>query len=194
MIAYVLGAGASAHAGYPLASKLLHALSAWLAHCDESDYWCGQYRNRIAQVAETFGSLDDFEGILEHLEKFGHRRVRPTSSTTYQQNQVDIIHDYAEQLSSTGCDNLDEPSKGFYPQYLRSELIQALREFFYQTEQNGSGPIAYDIFGEHRIGPDSTVISFNYDVALGVRSREQVNGILGRDTALPFSGTDNPHL
>ena len=40
------------------------------------------------------------------------------------------------------------PAEGFYPQYLRSDLISALREFFYQTtEQSRSEPkTAYDSF------------------------------------------------
>jgi hypothetical protein len=49
---------------------------------------------------------------------------------------------------------------------LRSDLITAFREFFYQTEQNRSEPTAYDSFAAQKIMPDSTVITFNYDVAL----------------------------
>jgi hypothetical protein len=166
MIAYILGAGASRHADYPLASKLLHGLAGWLDHCDVREQWVGECRNRIVQVRETFGSRDDFESILGKLEEYGHRRVKPTSATTYRQNVVDIMHDCAERLRGTDCGNPDEPAQGFYPQYLRSELIQALREFFYQTEQKRSEPTACEIFGARRIERDSTVITFNYDVAL----------------------------
>ena len=60
----------------------------------------------------------------------------------------------------------EAPSEGFYPQYLRSDLITAFREFFYQIEQNRSEPTAYDSFASQRITPESTVITFNYDVAL----------------------------
>jgi hypothetical protein len=80
--AYILGAGCSAQAGYPLASGLLRALSEWLDHENESDHWIGACRNRIVQVRETFGSLDDFEGILGKLEEYGYDRVRPTAATT----------------------------------------------------------------------------------------------------------------
>src|SRR5258708_5176416 len=98
MTAYILGAWASAHAGYPLASKLLQGLSDWLDHCDDSEPWVGWCRNRIVQVRETFGSLDDFEGILGKLEEYGQNRVIPTSPTTYQQNHQDIWHDCSERL------------------------------------------------------------------------------------------------
>jgi hypothetical protein len=126
----------------------------------------GQCRNRIVQVIETFGSLDDFESILGRLEDYGLKRVKPASATTYQQNVVDIMHDCMERLTGTHCCSSDEATQGFYPQNLRSELIQGLREFFYQTELNRSEPSAYDVFSEQRIDRDSTVITFNYDVAL----------------------------
>src|ERR1700686_5265174 len=80
MTGYVLGAGASFSAGYPLASNLLDGLSAWLDRCDPSVHWVPWARNRIVQVRETFGSLEDFEGILGKLDEYGtsalHRRVR----------------------------------------------------------------------------------------------------------------------
>lgn len=76
MVAYILGAGASAHAGYPLASKLLHRLADWLDHCDVPDHQAGQWRNRIIQVRETFGALDDFESILGKLEEYGYSECR----------------------------------------------------------------------------------------------------------------------
>ena len=39
MTAYILGAGASAHAGYPLASRLLQALSDWLDGKNDGEHW-----------------------------------------------------------------------------------------------------------------------------------------------------------
>jgi hypothetical protein len=163
MTVYILGAGASANAGYPLASKLLQGVSDWLDHCGRSDPWIGEYRNRVLQVRETFGSLDDFEGILGRLDEYGYRRVPPTSKATYRQNHHDISHDCAEVMR--GRRNPDEPALGFYPQYMRSELIMALHEMFYDSEQKRSTPTAYDSFAE-RIMADSAVITFNYDVAL----------------------------
>jgi hypothetical protein len=166
MTAYVLGAGASANAGYPLASRLLQGLSDWLDGCDDSEDWVGWCRNRIVQVRETFGSLNDFEGILGRLEESGHERVKPTGTTTYRQDYKDIFHDCTKRMQGEACGSPDEPAEGFYPQYLRSDLIMAFRELFYQTEQNRTGLTAYDSFAEKRIGPDSTVITLNYDLAL----------------------------
>src|SRR5713101_1185521 len=122
MTAYILGAGASVSAGYPLASKLLESLSAWLDGCDQSVHWVPWARNRIVQVRETLGSLDDFEGVLGKLEEYGQQRVKPTGATTY----------------------ADVPAEGFYPQYLRSDLISAFREYFYETEDKRRGATGYD--------------------------------------------------
>lgn len=142
--AYILGAGASAHAGYPLASRLLQSLSDWLDRADESEHWVAGCRNRMVQVRETFGSLDDFEGILGKLGEYGHKRVKPTQPTTYRQDPKDIFHDCTERFSGEDDGDPDAPAEGFYPQYLRSDLIMGLREFFYQTEQTRSGQTAYD--------------------------------------------------
>src|ERR1019366_834917 len=91
MTAYVLGAGASFSAGYPLASQLLQKMSDWLDGCDDSQPWVGWCRNRIVQVRETFGSLGDFEGILGKLAESGTNRVTPTGPTRYFQDQKDIF-------------------------------------------------------------------------------------------------------
>ena len=166
MTAYILGAGASAHAGYPVASRLLQALSDWLDCASESEHWVGPCRNRILQVRETFGTLDDFEGILAKLEAYGHKRVRPTGPVTYRQDPKDILHDCTERLRGVDDGAPDAPAKGFYPQYLRSDLIMALREFFYQAEQHRTGQTAYDRFAAQKIESDSLAITLNYDVAL----------------------------
>jgi hypothetical protein len=165
MKAYVLGAGASAHAGYPLASGLLQRLSEWLDRADASEDWVSACRNRIVQVRETFGGLDDFEGILGKLDEYGFDRVKPTVATTYAQDMKDIIHDCTESVRNGDAGDADEPAQGFYPQYLRSDLITAVREFFYRIEQERSGETAYDRFAR-KIDQESLLITLNYDVAL----------------------------
>src|SRR5580704_4317747 len=165
MTAYILGAGASTHAGYPLASRLLQALSDWLDRKGDVEPWVPACRNRIVQVRETFGSLDYFEGILGKLEEFGYGRVTPTGPTTYRQDTKDMFHDCTERMRGVDLGNPDTPATGFYPQYLRSDLISAFREYFHEIETNCNGEIAYDSFAR-RIDPASLIITLNYDVAL----------------------------
>jgi len=168
MKAYVFGAGASVQAGYPLASRLLHALSDWLdsRQADkESLFWVEPCRNRMVQIRETFGSLDSLESVLGKLETCGTNRFKPTSATTYRQDQKDIAHDVMEHMMGRGCGNLDDAAEGFYPQYLRSDLVTAFREMFYFIEESRVGENAYDTFAQ-AVRCDSGFITFNYDVAL----------------------------
>ena len=160
MTSYILGAGASAHAGYPLASRLLQAVSDWLDGKDDKEHWVRDFRNRIVQVRETFGALDDFEGILGKLEEYGHSRVKPTGPTTYRQDTKDIFHDCTERMRGVDLGNTDTPATGFYPQYLRSDLISGFREYFMEIETSRTGEIAYDRFAR-RIGPASLIITLN---------------------------------
>jgi hypothetical protein len=60
---YVLGAGASVHANYPLASGLGTSLAAWIATLPPEH----PYRLTLRQVIEAYGSLGDFEAVLADL-------------------------------------------------------------------------------------------------------------------------------
>ena len=64
MTVYVLGAGASAHAGYPLAAALGVALDSWVEEARPSDH---KYRVQFTQLKEAYGVLSDFEAVLTDL-------------------------------------------------------------------------------------------------------------------------------
>jgi hypothetical protein len=63
MKVYVLGAGASAHAGYPLASPLGTSLAGWIETLQQDH----QYRSRLTQIIGAYGSLANFEAVLADL-------------------------------------------------------------------------------------------------------------------------------
>lgn len=63
MRVYILGAGASAHAGYPLASRLGTGLASWVETLPAKHH----YRERIMQLRTLYGTLDDFETLLTDL-------------------------------------------------------------------------------------------------------------------------------
>jgi hypothetical protein len=157
MTAYVFGAGASAHARYPLASNLLTELAAWLDSQDPEIQHIQLYRCRILQLGMVFPSLADFEGILERLASAGQERL----GTAYECPQS--VRDMFEDLAR-GATNAH--SKGFYPQYLRDDLVSAVREFFYDIEVRQSESTAYANFVRECVTVDDTLITFNYDVAL----------------------------
>jgi hypothetical protein len=55
---YVLGAGASCHAGYPLASNLGLDLEDWTLGSNAAK---DRYQSRLSQLKDLYGSLFDFE-------------------------------------------------------------------------------------------------------------------------------------
>ena len=63
MRVFVLGAGASLHAGYPLAAEMGKSLATWIKTLP-SDH---QYRDCLNQIVDMYGALDDFESILADL-------------------------------------------------------------------------------------------------------------------------------
>jgi len=65
---FILGAGASIHAGYPSAYALLRAVGEWI----ESDQTKGEDRIRVAQLRKCFPTLDDCESILAVVEDKTH--------------------------------------------------------------------------------------------------------------------------
>lgn len=69
MVTYVLGAGASRHAGYPLASNLGTDLRKWIHDTQTAD---SEHRIHIDQIHELYGGLGNIEEILtdlnEHLD------------------------------------------------------------------------------------------------------------------------------
>jgi hypothetical protein len=65
MITYVLGAGASFHAGYPLCSELWPRLATWII---ETQPQASEYRQAIDVVATLNGPVTDVEGMFTDLD------------------------------------------------------------------------------------------------------------------------------
>lgn len=63
MRVYVLGAGASVHAGYPLASQLGAGLASWVATLPATHH----YHSRVNQLRTLYGTLDNFESLMTDL-------------------------------------------------------------------------------------------------------------------------------
>jgi hypothetical protein len=64
MTTYVLGAGASRHAGYPLCSELWSAMAIWVV---ESQPHASEYRQAIDAVAVLHGPVADTERVFTDL-------------------------------------------------------------------------------------------------------------------------------
>jgi hypothetical protein len=63
MRVFVLGAGASRDAGYPLAAEMGRRLAAWGGTVPPEH----AYRSSLEEIADLYGGLDDFEPILADL-------------------------------------------------------------------------------------------------------------------------------
>lgn len=66
MRVFVLGAGASMHAGYPSAARLGAELAAWAQGNDAEG---ARYRDDLRKLQEEFGELFDFERIVTTLQE-----------------------------------------------------------------------------------------------------------------------------
>src|ERR1035437_4409940 len=63
MRVFVLGAGASLHAGYPLAAQMGKCLAAWIDTLSDDH----PHRASLEQIVHVYGPLDNFEPILADL-------------------------------------------------------------------------------------------------------------------------------
>jgi hypothetical protein len=114
MTVFVLGAGASLHAGYPLAAELGNVLRAWINTLSpEHDYQYG-----MAQVVDLYGSLDNFESILADLMTCppGSRAaslgaMRPLLLYNLQE----AVRDYFDVIRSAPAPLYDELSRHLFP-------------------------------------------------------------------------------
>src|SRR5262249_5923792 len=65
MTTYILGAGASYHAGYPLCFELWQKMAAWVIEAQPVD---SEFRQAIDLVATLNGPVSDAEGMFTDLD------------------------------------------------------------------------------------------------------------------------------
>jgi hypothetical protein len=75
MTVYVLGAGASKHAGYPLASSMGKDLIAWMKSRAASIL---EYSTVAAQIEETFPPFEDLDDLFEQMSEVVQKFVSGT--------------------------------------------------------------------------------------------------------------------
>jgi len=84
MTVYVIGAGASKHAGYPLAYSIGKDLLAWMKSCNASIF---EYPLVAEQIREIFGQLEDVDDFFEHVTQL----VKKHQSGTVEQRMLKAI-------------------------------------------------------------------------------------------------------
>lgn len=105
MTTYVLGAGASLHAGYPLCSALWSKMAMWVIQSQTHD---SEYRRAVDTVTTLYGPVDDVEELFTKLDL---RQGAFDTLTEDQQTRLKgglqrCIHEYFKAI----CDqHLDAP-------------------------------------------------------------------------------------
>jgi hypothetical protein len=84
MRVYVLGAGASIHAKYPLAAALGTSLAAWIETLPPEH----NYRFRLSQIVDGYGPLDNFEAVLADLMTCAPRSIAAGFPPVMRQNLI----------------------------------------------------------------------------------------------------------
>jgi len=137
MTTYILGAGTSFHAGYPLLGDLLPELKDWVEKTNspivpqiQMEWLC----NRIAQHFRA-GRSGNLEQALTELKRAPRQTVTLADGTL------------------------------FYPHLLLADLPSAIAAFFNARRAIGDA-MTYRRLASNVIEPGDAIITFNYDVAI----------------------------
>ncbi len=104
MVTYVLGAGASRHAGYPLVGELGNALRDWIHGTKPTGHG---YRVHIDHLHELYGGLGNIEEILTDLDD-----CRPASraATLPRPTRGNILADLGQSIREFFNDLREKPA------------------------------------------------------------------------------------
>ena len=141
MTTYVLGAGASHDAGYPLAKTMASELLRWMkrpSHAPES--YAARYPATAHFLEEHFTRVDNVEDLVTEIQKTIDEYENGTQT---------------QRLKRAGLAN----EYGVFK--------NAVRDWFAEI-QHGSAlnSTAYKDFARHIVAPGDHIITFNYDVSL----------------------------
>jgi hypothetical protein len=141
MTTYVLGAGASHEAGYPLARTMASELFLWMKRpTHDPDSYAARYPATARFLEESFGPVENVEDLITTI----HRRVDEYENGTREQRikRALLANEY-----------------GIFK--------NAVRDWFGEIQRGTAlDSTAYQAFARHIIAPGDHVITFNYDVSL----------------------------
>ena len=166
MTTYVLGAGASRDAGYPLARTMAADLFRWMkgrSHAPGS--YAARYPNTAHFLEERFGPIEDVEDLVTKIQK----AIEESESGAQEQraNRTLVANEYGV-------------------------LQTAVRAWFAEIQQgSASSSSAYRAFAQDVVVPGDCIVTFNYDVLLDrelkkARKFEVGDGYGFRIESLPF--------
>jgi hypothetical protein len=141
MTAYVLGAGASRDAGYPLAKTMGSDLLQWMKTANHApDSYAARYPATAQFLEEWFGSVENIEDLVTAIQK----RIDEYENGTREQRATRtlIANEYGV-------------------------FKNAVRAWFGEIQQGTAlNSLAYQGFAKNIVAPGDCIITFNYDVSL----------------------------
>jgi hypothetical protein len=137
MRTFIFGAGASVHAGYPLAAELWRGMEAWTRATFMEGH---DFRNAVDTMNAEFDLSKSFELVLTDLD--------------------DRIEPFLKQRPTTP-EGIQEKVKLVY---LRV-AVETMIPLYFNSLRSQPAEL-YRVFSENVLAPRDTVITFNYDLAL----------------------------
>src|SRR5271157_561644 len=138
MTTYVLGAGASHHAGYPLANSMGLQLFLWMKKQAAASGYAARYPATAQFFEEHFGAVENIEDLMTRM-----------------QEMIDGYEDGTPGQRATRTLVANE----------RGVLVEAVRGWFAEIRQQDQAR-AYRRFARNMVRSGDCIITFNYDVAL----------------------------
>jgi hypothetical protein len=163
MTVYVIGAGASRSAGYPLAKTMASELLQWMKRPNHApDSYAAQYPATARFFEEHFAPVDNVEGLVTSI----HKRIDDYEHGTRDQRlrRAAIAHEYGV-------------------------FKNAVRDWFAEIQQGVAlASSAYRDFARNIIVPGDCIITFNYDVSLERELRLAGRFEVGDGYGFPIEG------
>jgi hypothetical protein len=138
MTTYVLGAGASCHAGYPLANSMGAQLFLWMHKQGDAQGFAARYPATAQFFENHFGVVENIEELMTRVQQ--------------------LIDGYEEETPEQRAIRSVVANE-------RAVLVQAVRCWFAEIRQQGRA-VAYRDFARNVVHPDDCIVTFNYDVSL----------------------------
>lgn len=141
MTTYVLGAGASRDAGYPLASTMASELLEWMKRpTHDRGSYAGRYPATARFFEESFGPVGNIEDLVTGI----HRLIDEYENGTQEQRERRTVV-----ANRYGV------------------LKNAVRDWFAEIQETAAAKSSpYRDFAENVVVPGDSIITFNYDVSL----------------------------
>lgn len=137
MRTFILGAGASVHAGYPLATNLWSAIESWVRVTYPANH---MFRSVVDEINTRFDLSKSFELVLTDLD-----------------NRI-------TRLLKTAPIAPDDNLQKHLLLHLRNQIASMIPSYFNSLRSQPAD--LYDIFADQVLAPRDLVITFNYDLAL----------------------------